>query len=350
MTAKQRQTDWVDETLITDLALHEQTDIGPLLEPYRRELLLHCYRLLGSLHDAEDAVQETMLRAWRHFGTFTFKGPGSLRTWLYTIATNVCLDALKKRGPRSLPTITYPAADPLVPMAKHAGENLWLEPFPDIWLTEAMENPEARYTRSESVSLAFLTALQLLPPRQRAILILSDVLDWHAGEVAQLLELSVSAVNSALHRARVTLEKNYYVEKQERSGQTGADEETHALLARYLRAWETDDVDGLVALLKEDATLSMPPIPAWYWGREAIRAFLPTTIFQAGVQKRWRLCPTRANAQPAFVLYRANETTQAYQAFGIQVITLAGTQVAEVTAFLDSRLATAFGFPLQLPN
>jgi RNA polymerase sigma-70 factor (ECF subfamily) len=198
--------------------------------------------------------------------------------------------------------------------------------------------------------LAFLTALQLLPPRQRAILILADVLDWHASEVAQLLELSVSAVNSALHRAQATLEKNYHVEKQERVWQINTDEATHALLARYLHAWETDDIDGFVALLKEDATLSMPPIPAWYWSREAIRAFLPTTVFRPGVQKRWRLCPTRANAQPAFILYRANETTHTYQAFGIQVIALAGSQVAGVTAFLDSRLATAFGFPLQLPD
>lgn len=212
-----------------------------------------------------------------------------------------------------------------------------------------MENPEARYSRHESVSLAFLTALQLLPPRQRAILIFSDVLDWRASEIAQLLELSVSAVNSALHRARVTLEKNYHTDKQEMARIHRSDAATNALLSRYLRAWETDDVDGLVALLKEDATLSMPPVPSWYRGREAIRAMLLAIVFRSGVQNRWRLYPTQANGQPAFVLYRADEAQSAYRAYSVQVVTLDGSQVAEVTAFLDPSLVTAFGFPLQLP-
>jgi RNA polymerase sigma-70 factor (ECF subfamily) len=333
-----------------------QSDIGALIEPYRRELHLHCYRLLGSLHDAEDVVQETMLRAWRHFDTFTFKGPGSLRTWLYTIATNTSLDALKKRSPRTLPTAAFPASDPKRPVAPRSAEALWLEPFPDTWLAsveEQTENPEARYTRSESVSLAFLTALQLLPPRQRAILILSDVLDWRAVEIAHLLEITLSAVNSALHRARVTLEKNYHTDKREMTRVSLADAATNALLSRYLQAWETDDVDGLVALLKEDATLSMPPVPSWYQGREAIRAILLAVVFGSGVQHRWRMLPTCANAQPAFVLYRADDAKSCYQAYGIQVVTLAGSrlkrQIADVTAFLGPELVTSFGFPLQLP-
>jgi RNA polymerase sigma-70 factor (ECF subfamily) len=299
-------------------------------------------------------VQETMLRAWRHFGTFTFKGPGSLRTWLYTIATNTSLDALKKRSPRMLPVAASAEWDPKKPVAPRSVEALWLEPFPDSWLAEATENPEARYTRSESVSLAFLTALQLLPPRQRAILILSDVLDWRASEIARLLTISVSAVNSALHRARLTLEKHYHSEKPEMARLDCTDVATNALLSRYLHMWESDDVDGLVALLKEDGTLSMPPVPSWYRGREAIHAFLSTIVFPSGVRKHWRLYPTRANAQPAFVVYRADEATGIYQTIGMQVITvddsLLPRQIADVTAFLSPELVASFGFPLQLPQ
>jgi RNA polymerase sigma-70 factor, ECF subfamily len=355
VTEKQRKTDHIQPALSRGLAGQSPSESDLLLEPYRRELLLHCYRLLGSLHDAEDAVQETMLRAWRHFNTFTEKGPGSLRSWLYTIATNASLDALKKRSPRTLPTAVTLASDPTRPVAPQKAEVLWLEPFPDSWLFEATENPEVRYTRQESISLAFLTALQMLPPRQRAILLLSDVLDWQASEIAQWLEISVSAVKSALHRARVTLEKNYPNSKRELAPMGLTDAATNALLARYLQAWETDDVDGLVALLKEDAMLSMPPVPSWYQGREAIRTFLLAILFPSGVQKLWRLSPTRANGQPAFVVYRADEATKSYQAFALQVVTLAVSQhnlwqIAEVTAFLDPELVTSLGFPLHLPD
>ena len=192
----------------------------------------------------------------------------------------------------------------------------------------------------------------MLPHRQRAILILSDVLDWQASEIAQWLEISVSAVKSALHRARITLEKNYHSEKGGMAQSNLTDAATNALLSRYLHAWETDDVDGLVALLKEDATLSMAPVPSWYQGREAIRTFLLAVLFPSGVQNRWRLSPTRANGQPAFVVYRADEAKRSYRASAIQVITLDGSQppkqVAGVTAFLDPELVTSFGFPLQL--
>lgn len=355
MMEKSEKTDRVQQVLSRGLAVQRPSESDLLFEPYRRELLLHCYRLLGALHDAEDAVQETMLRAWRHFDTFTEKGPGSLRSWLYTIATNTSLDALKKRSPRTLPTAAFPESDPTRPVAPKNAEVLWLEPFPDSWLVEATENPEARYTRQESVSLAFLTVLQMLPPRQRAILLLSDVLDWRASEIAQLLEISVSAVKSALHRARMTLEKNYPNAKREMAPTGLTDAATNALLARYLQAWEAEDVDGLVALLKEDATLSMPPVPSWYQGREAIRAISLAILFPSDVHKRWRLLPTRANGQPAFVVYLADEVTGYYRAFALQVVTLAGAprdlwQVASVTAFLDPDLATSFGFPPQLPH
>ncbi len=274
-----------------------------LVEPYRRELQLHCYRLLGSLHEAEDLVQETMLRAWQHFGTF--KGQASLRTWLYRIATNACLDVLKSRRSRTLPVAVSPAASPFLPLAPAWAESTWLEPFPDSWLAEAMEDPAARYTRRESVSLAFLIVLQLLPPRQRAILLLSDVLDWRASEIASLLSISVSAVKSALHRARVTLAKQYHTHEREKGEGLGADAATQALLERYLHAWETEDVNGLVALMKEDATFTMPPSPSWYRGREAIREVLTAQAFAPLAQNRWHFSPTKANGCPAFSVYHA---------------------------------------------
>ena len=344
------KADRVDGAPSMGLPAHGPSYISSLIEPYRRELLLHCYRLLGSLYDAEDLVQETMLRAWRHFDTF--KGSASLRTWLYTIATNACLDVLKKRSPRTLPTVAYPAADPRSPIAPPIAEAIWLEPYPDTWLVEATENPETRYSRHESVSLAFLTAIQLLPPRQRAILILSDVLDWHASEIAHLLELSVSAVNSALHRARVTLEKHYHTDQRRTELVRLPDAETSTLLSRYVHAWETDDVDGLVTLLKEDAILNMSPYPSWYLGPEAIRAILHVAPFRVGMQNRWRLSPTRANGQPACALYRADESRTSYRAYGLQLITIDHSRlpglIAEVTIFHLSSLVASFGLPPEL--
>ncbi len=321
-----------------------------LIEPYRRELHLHCYRLLGSLHEAEDMVQETMLRAWQHFDTF--KGQASLRTWLYRIATNACLDVLKKRSSRTLPVAASPAADPLLPLAPALAESTWLEPYPDSWLAEATEDPAARYSRRESVSLAFLTVLQLLPPRQRAILILSDVLDWHAREIASLLSISVSAVNSALHRARVTMAKQYHIHEREREKDLEADAATQALLERYLHAWETEDVAGLVALMKEDATFTMPPSPSWYLGPEAIRTLLTTQAFALLAQNRWHFSPTRVNGCPAFAVYHATGLDNTFRAFGIQVVTLEdcapGLLIADVTTFLDPSLLPLFGFAPEL--
>jgi RNA polymerase sigma-70 factor (ECF subfamily) len=342
----------IDSSVFTIFTANVPHDIITQLEVYRGELLLHCYRLLGSPHDAEDLVQETLLRAWQRFDTF--KGLSSLRVWLYTIATNVCLDALKKRPTRTLPPATYPVTDPHSPIIPPTAEACWLEPFPDSWLAEGMDNPEARYTRYESVSLAFLTVLQLLPPRQRAILLLSDVLDWHMNEIASLLDTSVSAANSALRRARVTIAKHYHSDKSEESQINYTDAETSALLDRYLHAWETDDVAGLVALLKEEATLCMPPFPSWYQGRESIRTLLSLVVFRAGEQHQWRLYLTRANREPAFVLYRFDASQGVYQAFGIQVVTLdystASNQIAAVTIFNRPSLVTAFNFPLQQPD
>lgn len=329
------------------------SDGSPLLEAYRQELLIYCYRLLGSLHDAEDQVQETLLRAWRHLQGL--KDPASLRPWLYKIATNVCLDALKKRPTRTLPLAAFPPADPEHPIAPPLTEATWLEPFPDHWLSEATENPEARYTRTESISLAFLTALQLLPPRQRAVLILADVLDWRAKEIAHLLDSSIGSINSLLHRARLTLEQRNRGQEPETARQQPADEETRRLLARYMYAWEHDDIEGLIALLKEEATLSMPPYAAWYQGLAAIRAILATCPFQSGRPQQWRLLPTAANGQPAFAVYRHNAARDAYMAYGIQMVSLeksaatAARVITSIIMFHDAALVARFGLPEQLP-
>jgi len=330
----------------------DPTEFGSRIEPYRQELYLHCYRLLGSLHEAEDQVQETMLRAWKH--RETFKGQSQLGTWLYRIATNACLDALKKRSPRTLPVSVGPPADPHLPLAPAWAESTWLEPFPDSWLGEATEDPATRYSRRESVSLAFLTVLQRLTPRQRAILLFSDVLDWRAREIADLLSLSVSAVKSSLHRARGTLARQYHSDEYERAARMPADPATQALLERYLRAWETQDIDQLVALMKEDATFTMPPSPSWYQGRAAIRTVLTMQAFAPLAQNYWSFFPTRANGYPAFAVYRVIGSVDSWQAFGIQVVTpqisAAGLLIADVTTFLDPVLLTVFGFPQQLPR
>jgi len=326
-----------------------------LTEPYRRELLVHCYRILGSLHDAEDLVQETLLRAWRRLDTY--EGRASFRSWLYKIATNACLDFLdQRRSRRLLPIDVLPASDPDAQITPSTPEMTWLEPFPDEWLSDkSAVNPEARYTDSESISLAFLTALQILPPRQRAILILRDVLDFSASETAELLELTLSSVNSALHRARVTLAKRYHAQESEAPTSTLTDEKTQWLLDQFIAAWESADVEGLVALLKEDAAFAMPPSPSWYQGREAIGLFVSTTVFAedgmfAGkASHRWRLLRTQSNAAPAFAIYQRIEGDE-YQTFGILVLNLDTEGLTQIISFIDPSLPSRFGFAEKLHN
>ncbi|HKD76948.1 MAG TPA: RNA polymerase subunit sigma-70, partial [Ktedonobacterales bacterium] len=287
---------------------------------------------------------------WQHRDSF--RGHASPRTWLYRIATNACLDVLKRRPPRRLPVSVAPAADPHLPLAPAWAESVWLDPIPDTWLAEVMEDPAARYARHESVSLAFLTVLQLLPPRQRAALILSDVLDWRAGEIADLLSISVSAINSLLHRARATLAKHYHVEEQVREAGLQTSAAMQSLLERYLHAWDTQDIDELVALLKEDATFTMPPSPSWYRGRAAVHIVLGAQALAPEAQNRWRFCPTRANGCPAFAVYRAVGSDNIFRAFGIQILTLeagaSGLEVADVTTFLIPALLADFGFPSEM--
>ena len=324
----------------------DQNEFSDLVEPYRHELQVHCYRMLGSLHEAEDMVQETFLRAWRRLETFA--GRASLRAWLYRIATNVCLDAPEKRPRRTLPIRSQPPAEPSMPPAPPLTELIWLEPFPDDLLDDVEPTPEARYALHESITLAFLTVLQLLPPRQRAVLILRDVLDWDAGEVAESLDMTVSAVNSALHRARVALNKNYSAEPLVNLRLT--DPATRALLDRYVETWEQADVPGLLALLREDVMVSMPPSPTWYSGRAALGAVAEAMIFAGEGRGRFRLKPTRANGQPAFGFYRRDEATGKYRAESIQVVLLdeRAARLTTLTSFFDADLFVHFGLPSEL--
>jgi RNA polymerase sigma-70 factor, ECF subfamily len=292
-----------------------------LTSPYRRELQVHCYRLLGSLHDAEDLLQETMLRAWQRLDAF--EGRSSLRRWLYTIATNACLNTLE-RTPRVL---LFPTGDEVGPPAARVA---WLEPYPDSLLPESAD-PQARLDLRESVALAFLAAIQHLPPRQRAMLVLFDVLGWTAAEIAELLDASVAAVNSGLQRARSTLES--------RPEPRPSEAQERLLVERFVEAWERVDIQGLVELLREDAVLAMPPEPIWFGGREAVGEFF-ATVPAEGDLTRVKLVPTRANLRPALAAYFDG------QAYGIMVFEVADGRISEIVGFADAAKSfDRFGLP-----
>ncbi len=312
-----------------------------LAEPFRRELKLHCYRMLGSVHDAEDLVQETFLRAWRGFGRFDDRGPGALRAWLYRIATNACLDALAGKPARLLPPQRGPDTS-VPPPDIPATELAWLEPYPDAELdgiADAAPGPEARYAAREAVQLAFVAVIQQLPPRQRAVLLLREVLGWSAAESAELLGGTVASVNSALQRARETLDRQPPV------GRPPPDLAQQALLGRYVRAWDGQDLDGLVALLAEDAACIMPPWQEWYRGRDRLRWFFGFAWTHCG---QLRLMPTAANRQPAFAVYARTTADAPWAAHSLQVLTLDQERVAGLAIFMPPagpRLFPAFGLP-----
>jgi len=313
-----------------------------LIDPYRRELQVHCYRFLGSVQDAEDVLQDTLLSAWQ--GLAGFEGRASVRTWLYRVATSRCLDALRA-GRRRPPVSTPPPAGLEPPEPTRLGELGWLEPYPDALLeglADRAPGPEARYEARESISLAFITALQLLPPRQRAALILRDVLGFHASEAARMLDTTEESVTSALKRARAALERHQ--QAREAAPRPGSAAERR-LVDELTRAFESADVDGIVALLTEDAWLTMPPLPLEYQGREPAARFLRATAFRPG----WtaRLLPTRANGQPAFGFYVRDPQTGDYYTVGLMVLTLSGTQVTALTRF-DPGTLPRFGLPVTL--
>lgn len=309
-------------------------DLGGSFEEHRGSLLVHCYRFLGSYHDAEEATQETFLRAWR--ARDGFRGDASVKTWLHRIATRVCLDQLRRRSSRPSPALIDSPSSPGEPPAAPAGEVTWLEPIPTTYLGDASVDPESAYTLAESVKLAFVAALQTLPPRQRAVLILRDVLGWRAAETAAALEMSVPATNSALHRAREQLRRTYHGTGVDSfPGAEPDDPRIVRMLAAYVRAWQLDDVDGLVETLRADVRLAMPPMPSWYEGRDDVVAVLRAWVFPMG---RYRLAPASFNAQPAYVIWqRSAEGTESVA--GVQVLTIDEDGISSIDSFLDPGIA-----------
>jgi RNA polymerase sigma-70 factor, ECF subfamily len=320
----------------------DQMAFATLVEPYQRELLIHCYRMLGSLHDAEDLVQEVLLRAWDKRATLT--SPGSYRAWLYRIATNLCLNMLTRAPRRSLPPEMYPKSDPGNPLPESAREQIWLEPFPDDLLTDPHTGPEDRALRREHITLAFLMALQHLTPTQRAILLLREVLEWPAAEVAEWLNLSVPAVNSALQRARRALQERNVLPE---TPITPPPPQLQSLLDRYVTCWEQADIPGLVALLREDAWFTMPPLPIWLQGRAAIATELSARVCIPG--RHWHLLPTRANGSPAFGLFRQENQANSYQFIGLVVLDVVEGQIASMVSFLELSSFSSFALPPTFP-
>ena len=312
-----------------------------LIQPHRAELQVHCYRMLGSLQDAEDALQDTLLAAWQGIGGFEERA--SLRTWLYRIATNRCLNARRSASRRQAKEWTVPDVEP--PEPTRLGEVVWLQPCPDALVEAALHaqlGPEARYEQTESISLAFVTALQLLPPRQLAVCVLRDVLGFRVAEVADLLDSTVDSVNSALKRARAALHRRAPDDRPARSTGSAADD---AIVARFVRAWESADLDALVGLLTDDVFISMPPVPFEYEGRDVVAGFC-AGIFRAG--RRFDLVPTRANGQPAFGAYLRGPDGISHGT-GLYVLTLAGDRISAMSRF-DNDVLPWFGLPRSLPS
>jgi RNA polymerase sigma-70 factor (TIGR02960 family) len=314
-----------------------------LTELHRRELQVHCYRMLGSLQDAEDALQDTLLAAWQGFGGF--EGRASLRTWLYRIATNRCLNARRSASRRPARAWDVPNLEP--PEPTRLGEVVWLQPFPDAFLEGAIDvplGPEACYEQSESISLAFVTALQVLPPRQLAVLILRDVLGFHASEAAEMLDSTVESVNSALKRARANLQRRR-PPTADREPPPPCSPSEDAIVAKFVSAWESADLDALVALLTDDVFISMPPMPFEYEGRDVVARFC-ASLFRAG--RRFDLVPTRANGQPAFGAYLRAPTGMSH-GVGLYVLGLTGDRICAMTRF-DNSVIPWFGLPRSLPR
>jgi len=335
----------VTTDLMTRARAGDGSAFRELTEPYRRELQVHCYRMLGSFQDAEDALQDSLLAAWQGLGGF--EGRASLRTWLYRIATNRCLNALRSAKRRQAKEWDVPTVEP--PEPTRLGEIVWLEPYPDALLEGAIDGPlgpEARYEQTEAISLAFVTALQVLPARQRAVLILREVLGYHASEVADMLDSSVESVNSALKRARAGLRGHLRPTAEHEEPPAPDSPAEKALVEKFVRAYQSGNVTALVALLTEDVRVSMPPVALEYHGREDVLRFY-TSIIRP--DRTYSLVPTRANGQPAFGTYLRTPTDGIRHGTGLLVLTLTGDQVSAVTRFDNSALPW-FGLPRSLPG
>ena len=318
-----------------------------LVEPHRRELHAHCYRMLGSVDDAEDALQEAHLNAWR--GLPRFAGRSSLRSWLYRITTNACLDLIARRPKRVLPIDYGPPSDPHPGPYAPIVESVWIEPYPDERFDpgDRLLGPEARFEQRESLELAFVAALQHLPPQQRAVLILREVLGFSAKEAAEMLESTVTAVNSALQRARRVIDERLPDESQQVTVRSLGDDRIRELVEKYMHAWEEGDVNALIAMLTDDATITMPPCPTWFRGRDAVGRFLTAFAFARG-GRRVRLVPTRANGQPAFGSYRWEPESGAYDAVSLHVLTLRQARIHEINTFVEPAAFRRFGLPERL--
>jgi RNA polymerase sigma-70 factor (ECF subfamily) len=316
------------------------------LEQYRAQLTGYCYRMMGSAFEAEDAVQETMLRAWRNLDQF--EGRAAMKSWLYRIATNVCLTMLDGRKRRARPMDIGGPGDAADPKLGTLPEATWLEPMPDGRILAEEEDPEEQAIQRETLRLAFVAALQHLPARQRAVLILRDVLGFSARETATALETTSVSVDSALQRAHKTVDQRLPDQSQQATLRSLTDGALRQVAQRYITAWERNDVGAVVAMLAEDAKLAMPPLPGWYHGRGPVAAFLGSGPMSGAT--RWRLIPARANGQLAFALYGWNDGTQTFVPRAVDILTLRGAQILEITAFLTPDAFRRFSLPASLPE
>jgi RNA polymerase sigma-70 factor (ECF subfamily) len=331
-----------------DLALARDGDgaaFNRLVAPLRRELHAHCYRMLGSVHDADDALQEALLRAWR--GLHRFEGRAALRTWLYTVATRTCLDLVDARGRRAMPVDLGPASERAVLDGVPRDDVAWLGPYPDAGLAEGPADPQARYERREAVELAFVAALQHLPGNQRAALLMFEVLGFSAAEIAAAMDTSTASVNSALARARRVLAERVPATSQQVTLRRLGDARVRRVVDGYVDALERGDTDALVALLTEDVTWSMPPLPHWYLGIDAVTDFAARVPL--GLCPSWRCRPVGANGQPAVACYVGESRDAPHVPFSVTVLTLRDGRIAALTSFIGAQHFVMFGLPAILP-
>jgi RNA polymerase sigma-70 factor (ECF subfamily) len=331
-----------DQAPLLESVANDKASFDTLTAHYHYQLLVHCYRILGSVEDAEDGLQVTLMRAWRRMDQI--RDRSALRAWLYKIATNVSLDMLKTRKVRSMPHLTHSSADPQNRLPAPDAEFAWIDPLPDFYLADYSINPEQQHEVLENVSLAFLVVLQQLPGRQRAVLLLRDVLDWKAKEVASALEMTVAAVNSTLQRARANLRQYRNQPVEDPNFEDELD-----LLTKYVRAWETADIKGLMALIHADAKLTMPPLPVWYYGRSDIQTFFNRSVFAGRKPGDFKLVASRSNGNPAFAVFQRDESGE-HRLAALHILTIQNHQIIQLDDFLAVDQSLFSRFNLQSPK